>query len=89
MSGDNSLPSYMTPITDPLAAIAYPALYKMAQSLAHQIAKVPRPIGVDVLTMREVIRYFVEDRPADPAIDHGGPADSQALPIPWLPSIAG
>lgn len=71
MSGDNSLPSYMTPITDPLAAIAYPAFYEMARSLARQIAKVPRPIGVDVLTMREVIRYFVEERPADPAIDHG------------------
>jgi hypothetical protein len=71
MSGDNSLPSYMTPITDPLAAIAYPAFFQMARSLAREIAKVPRPLGVDVLTMREVIRYFVEERPADPAIDHG------------------
>jgi hypothetical protein len=71
MSGDNNLPSHNAPISDPLAAIAYSAFFQMVRSLVHEIAKVPRPIGVDVLTMREVIRYFVEERPADPTIDHG------------------
>jgi|SRR6185437_15862946 hypothetical protein len=71
MSSNNISPSYMTPFLDPLTGIVYEAFFEMAQSLAHKISKVPRPLGVDVLTMREVIRYFVEERPADPAIEHG------------------
>jgi hypothetical protein len=31
----------------------------------------PRPPFVKVLTMREVIRYLVEERPHDPRVDHG------------------
>jgi hypothetical protein len=71
MFGDNSLPSHHPPTGDPLASIAYSAFFQMVRSLAHEVAKVPRPIGVDLLTMREVIRYFVEERPPDRAIDHG------------------
>ena len=71
MSSNNSLPSYVAPFLDPLTEIVYEAFAEMARSLAHEIAKVPRPLSVDVLTMREVIRYFVEERPADPAIEHG------------------
>jgi hypothetical protein len=71
MSGDNNLSSHHPPTGDPLASIAYSAFFQMLRSLAHEIAKVPRPISVDVLTMREIIRYFVEERPADRAIDHG------------------
>ncbi|MER7008076.1 hypothetical protein ABT297_34210 [Dactylosporangium sp. NPDC000555] len=70
MSDDTGKPS-MSPITDPLAAVVYPAFFQMLQSAVHQISKVPRPIGVDALTMREVIRYFVSERPADPCVDHG------------------
>ncbi|MCF2528659.1 hypothetical protein [Yinghuangia soli] len=34
-------------------------------------AKVPRPARLDVLKLREVIRFFREDRPYGSRIDHG------------------
>lgn len=31
----------------------------------------PRPPFVKLLTLREVVKYFVEERPRDPKVDHG------------------
>jgi hypothetical protein len=31
----------------------------------------PRPPSVKLLTLQEVVKYFVEERPRDPKVDHG------------------
>jgi hypothetical protein len=46
---------------------------EMIQGLFGAVQRVfpPRPPFVKVLTMREVVRYLVEERPPDPRADHG------------------
>ena len=56
---------------DDLMAELLKSLFGAAWSAVIGAAQTPRPIPVEVLTMREVVRYFVEERPIDPGVDHG------------------
>lgn len=54
-----------------LVAELLASLFGKAWTAALGLAGKPTPIPVQVLTMREVVRYFVEERPIDPDVDHG------------------
>jgi hypothetical protein len=66
------------PSPDTVEAIA--GLLRLIGGVAIKRAQVPRPLELDLLTFDEIIRYFVEERPAAPEVHHGALLAQRGLP---------
>jgi hypothetical protein len=61
--GEDSPPGYAETLADAAFAAEFISTMRRVFPL--------RPPFVKLLTMREVVRYLVEERPPDPKVDHG------------------
>ncbi|WP_210584679.1 hypothetical protein [Streptomyces sp. GESEQ-35] len=62
---------------DPTEAIV--GVLQLLGKAAIKRAQVPRPRHLDLLTFDEIVRYFVEERPDTPEVDHGALLIRQGL----------
>ncbi|MEU6678645.1 hypothetical protein [Streptomyces sp. NPDC046853] len=64
----------------PDAAEAIVGVLQLLGRVAIKKAQVPRPLHVNTLTFDEIVRYFVEERPAVPQVHHGALLVRRGLP---------